>query len=131
MDTLQKLAYDTDTDLACKSILALGLIGAGTNNSRLADMFRKLAGYYSKESQIVFCIRISQGLLYMGKGMLTIDPKYSEKFLLSKVAMAGIIIFLTALYDVGQTILAKHHYFIYYLSLSMYPKFLFTLNDKL
>lgn len=67
MDTLQKLAYDTDTDLACKSILALGLIGAGTNNSRLADMFRKLAGYYSKESQIVFCIRISQGLLYMGK----------------------------------------------------------------
>lgn len=131
MDTLQKLAYDTDSDLACKSILALGLIGAGTNNSRLADMFRKLAGYYSKESQIVFCIRISQGLLYMGKGMLTIDPKYSEKFLLSKVGMAGIIIFLTALYDVGQTILAKHHYFIFYLSLSMYPKFLFTLNDKL
>ena len=67
MDTLQKLAYDTDTDLACKAIFALGLIGAGTNNSRLADIFRKLAGYYSKESQIVFCIRISQGLLYMGK----------------------------------------------------------------
>lgn len=67
MDTLQKLAYDTDSDLACKSIMALGLIGAGTNNSRLADMFRKLAGYYSKESQIVFCIRIAQGLLYMGK----------------------------------------------------------------
>ena len=67
MDTLQKLAYDIDSDLACKSIMALGLIGAGTNNSRLADMFRKLAGYYSKESQIVFCIRIAQGLLYMGK----------------------------------------------------------------
>jgi 26S proteasome regulatory subunit N1 len=60
--------------------------------------------------------------------MLTIDPKYSEKFLLSKVSMAGIIVFLTALYDVGQTILAKHHYFIYYLSLSMYPKFLFTVD---
>ena len=60
--------------------------------------------------------------------MLTIDPKYSEKFLLSKVGMAGIIIFLTALYDVGQTILGKQHYFIYYLSLSMYPKFLFTVT---
>lgn len=58
--------------------------------------------------------------------MLTIDPRYSEKFLLSKVGMAGIVIFLTALYDIGQTILSKYHYFIFYLSLSMYPKFLFT-----
>lgn len=48
MDILFKLAYDTDTELAERSIIALGLVGAGTNNSRLADIFRKLASYYSK-----------------------------------------------------------------------------------
>lgn len=48
MDILLKLAYDTDTETAERAILALGLIGAGTNNSRLADSFRKLASYYSK-----------------------------------------------------------------------------------
>ena len=50
MDILIKLAYDTDTETAERAILALGLIGAGSNNSRLADIFRKLASYYSKDS---------------------------------------------------------------------------------
>ena len=128
MDLLSKLAYDADTETADRAILALGLIGAGTNNSRLADIFRKLASYYSKESETLFCIRISQGLLYMGKGMLSLQPYYSERFLLSKVAMAGVAIFLTSLFDIKSTLLSKQHYFIYYLSLAMYPKFLFVVN---
>ena len=49
MDILFKLAYDTDSELAAKSIMCLGLVGAGTNNSRLAEIFRKLASYYGKE----------------------------------------------------------------------------------
>jgi 26S proteasome regulatory subunit N1 len=48
MDILIKLAYDTDTETAQKAILSLGLIGAGSNNSRLADSLRKLASYYNK-----------------------------------------------------------------------------------
>ena len=36
MDILFKLAYDTDTDIALRAIVCLGLVGAGTNNSRLA-----------------------------------------------------------------------------------------------
>lgn len=67
MDILQKLAYDSDSDLACKAILAMGLIGAGTNHARLADIFRKLAGYYYKDTNLVLCIRLAQGFLYMGK----------------------------------------------------------------
>lgn len=126
MDILLKLAYDTDTETAERAILALGLIGAGSNNSRLADSFRKLASYYSKENEPLFCIRMSQGLLYMGKGMLSIQPYYSERFLLSKVGMAGVIIFLTSLLDIKSTLLSKQHYFIYFLSLAMYPKFLFV-----
>ena len=36
MDVLFKLAYDTDTDIALRAIICLGLVDAGTNNSRLA-----------------------------------------------------------------------------------------------
>ena len=50
MDILYKLAYDTDTEIAFRAIICLGLVGAGTNNSRLADILRKLASYYNKES---------------------------------------------------------------------------------
>lgn len=48
MDVLFKLAYDTDTEISYRAIICLGLVGAGTNNSRLAEIFRKLASYYSK-----------------------------------------------------------------------------------
>ena len=48
MDILFKLAYDTDTEVASRAIMCLGLVGAGTNNSRMAEILRKLASYYSK-----------------------------------------------------------------------------------
>ncbi|CAM6004691.1 unnamed protein product [Sphagnum balticum] len=128
MDILFKLAYDTDVEIANRAIICLGLIGAGTNNSRLAEIFRKLASYYSKENDTIFCIRIAQGLLYMGKGMLSIQPYYSERFLMSKVAMSGLLIFLVSLLDINSTLLAKQHYFLYFLSLAMYPKSLFVVT---
>lgn len=40
MDLLTKLAYDTDVNISQSAIFALGLIGAGTNNSRIAQNLR-------------------------------------------------------------------------------------------
>jgi len=77
MDLLFKLAYDTDTEISYRAIICLGLVGAGTNNSRLADILRKLASYYSRENDPLTLVRMAQGLLYMGKGMLSIQPYYS------------------------------------------------------
>ena len=45
MDLLNKLAYDSDKSVSKSAILALGLIGAGTNNSRLSGNLRYLATY--------------------------------------------------------------------------------------
>lgn len=128
MDLLFKLAYDTDTEISYRAIICLGLVGAGTNNSRLADILRKLASYYSRENDPLTLVRMAQGLLYMGKGMLSIQPYYSERFLLNKVGMSGLMIFLVSLLDINSTLLGKYHYFIYYLSLAMYPKSLFVVN---
>lgn len=36
MDLLTKLGYDTDVNVSQSAIFALGLVGAGTNNSRIA-----------------------------------------------------------------------------------------------
>lgn len=36
MDILNKLSYDSDVNVSMSAIFALGLVGAGTNNSRLA-----------------------------------------------------------------------------------------------
>jgi 26S proteasome regulatory subunit N1 len=67
MDLLTKLSYDSDESVAMSAIFSLGLIGAGTNNSRLAGNLRYLAAYYSNKPDVLFVVRISQGLIHLGK----------------------------------------------------------------
>ena len=69
MDLLTKLAYDSDECIAMSATFALGLIGAGTNNSKLAQNLRSLASYYQGKDTAdqLFVVRIAQGLVHMGK----------------------------------------------------------------
>jgi 26S proteasome regulatory subunit N1 len=102
--------------------VSLGIIGAGTNNARIAGMLRNLSSYYYKDPSLLFCVlllsfvfllflflifkwfsclhtqffcplsklfyslqvRIAQGLVHMGKGLLTLNPYHSDRFMLSK-----------------------------------------------
>ena len=99
MDTLSKLSHDSDADVAQGAILGLGLIGAGTNNSRIAQLLRQLSAYYSKEANQLFIVRIAQGLLHLGKGTLTLNPYHAHNLLLSHTAVAGLLIVLHAALD--------------------------------
>ena len=60
LDTLSIYSHDSDPDVAINAILAMGLVGAGTNNARLAQMLRHLAGYYHKEPDCFFMVRVAQ-----------------------------------------------------------------------
>ena len=44
--------------------LAMGLVSAGTNNSRVAVLLRQLGELYGKEAGRVCCTRIAQALLF-------------------------------------------------------------------
>merc|ERR1719329_1492241 len=78
MDSLSKLSHDQDQIVSQNAVFALGLIGAGTNNSRIAQMLRQLGGYYAKEPNHLFLVRIAQGLLHMGKGLMSLGPFSSD-----------------------------------------------------
>ena len=60
LETLSKHSHDNDADVAINAIFAMGLVGAGTNNARLAQMLRQLASYYHKEPNCLFMVRIAQ-----------------------------------------------------------------------
>ena len=124
MDLLTKLSYDTDVNVSMSAIFALGLIGAGTNNSRLAGNLRYLA---SNPDQL-FVVRIAQGLVHMGKGLLGLNPLHSDKFLFSNVSLAGLITMIYTCTDMKTFLVGKYHYFLYYLVLSMYPRMLITVT---
>ena len=54
METLSKFSHDVDISIARNSIVALGLISAGTNNARIAAILRNLASYYARDPVSLF-----------------------------------------------------------------------------
>jgi len=108
LDTLSKYSHDNDLTVALNAIFAMGLVGAGTNNARLAQMLRQLAGYYYKEPDCLFMVRIAQGLVHMGKGTIGLNPFFSDRNIMSQSAVAGLLATLTAFTDLWEWAIALH-----------------------
>lgn len=130
-DTLSRYSHDNDNDVAINAIFAMGLLGAGTNNARLAQLLRQLASYYHRDQESLFMVRIAQGLLHMGKGTLSINPFHTDRQILSRVSAAGLLAVLVAMIDAKQFITSNSHYLLYFLVTAMHPRFLVTLDENL
>ncbi|TGZ85446.1 26S proteasome regulatory complex, non-ATPase subcomplex, Rpn1 subunit [Ascodesmis nigricans] len=130
-DTLSRYSHDNDIDVAINAIFAMGMVGAGTNNARLAQLLRQLASYYHRDPDALFVVRVAQGLLHMGKGTLSINPFHSERSVLSRVAVAGLLTVLVSLLDAKNFILDTNHYLLYFMVPAMHPRFLITLDEEL
>ena len=48
IDLLSKLSDDAESETACSAIFCMGLIGAGTNHAKIANLLRQLAAYYGR-----------------------------------------------------------------------------------
>jgi len=131
LDTLSKFSHDSDSEVAHNAIFAMGLVGAGTNNARLAAMLRQLAQYHSKDPNNLFMVRLAQGLVYLGKGTLTLSPYHSDRLLLSPVALAGLLSCIVAFLDVKNIILGKSHYLLYTIATAIQPRMLVTFDEEL
>ncbi|CAF0759399.1 unnamed protein product, partial [Didymodactylos carnosus] len=131
VDTLSKFSHDADHEVSYNSIFAMGMVGAGTNNARLAAMLRQLAVYHSKDMNNLFMVRLAQGLTHLGKGTMTLNPYHSDRMLLCRVALAGILTVLVAFIDVKSTIVGKYHYLLYFLALAIQPRMLVTFDESL
>jgi len=130
-DTLSRYSHDNDNDVAINAIFSMGLLGAGTNNARLAQLLRQLASYYHRDAETLFMVRIAQGLLHMGKGTLSINPFHTDRQVLSRVSTAGLLAVLISMIDAKQFVTKDSHYLLYFLVTSMHPRFLVTLDEDL
>jgi 26S proteasome regulatory subunit N1 len=130
-DLLYKLAHDEDQEIALRSLLGLGIVGAGSNNSRIANLLRSLAGYYESENDYIYIIKIALGILHAGKGLVGISPFYSDGFLYSKTGYASLVILAFSMMNMQEFLIKNNHYLLYYIALSVYPKMLFFLDEDL
>jgi len=131
IDQLSRLSHNSDAEISQNSILGLGLSSAGTNNSRVAGLLRQLSEFYSKDTDHMFCIRVAQGLLHLGKGLLTLNPIHSDRMLINKPALAAVLVILHSCIDMKSTLLDKYHYILFYLTCATNPRMLVTVNKDL
>lgn len=106
IDILSKYSHDTDLNVALSAIFALGIIGAGTNNAKLLQTLRQLAVYYAKEGDCLFVVRVSMGLVSMGKGTLGLGVWWGNtggstgtSGIMSRGAVAGLLSVFAAMLD--------------------------------
>ena len=79
IDQLSRLSHDSDAQVAQSAIFSLGVVSAGSNNSRVAGLLRGLSEFYIKEADHLFVVRLAQGLNAMGKGLLTLSAFHSDR----------------------------------------------------
>jgi 26S proteasome regulatory subunit N1 len=112
LDTLSKFSHDSDPEVSYNSIFALGIVGAGTNNARLASMLRQLALFHAKDQNNLFMVRLAQGLTHLGKGTMTLNPYHSHKGLLCQVALGGLLAVLIGFIDVKNSMFLKENIYL-------------------
>ncbi|KAL0235092.1 hypothetical protein GEMRC1_001674 [Eukaryota sp. GEM-RC1] len=129
IEALVRLSHDTDTSVAAAGILALGLVGQGTNHTRIAQNLRRLADHYSKDNTLVLACRIAQGLLHTGKGLVAATPFTMEGKILSKRALAGVLPVLIGLLDPDSLLLHRLHVLFFTLAPALKPRFVVTVDS--
>ncbi|CCJ28831.1 unnamed protein product, partial [Pneumocystis jirovecii] len=125
-ETLSRYSHDTDIDVAINAIFAMGLVGSGTNNARLAQLFRQLASYYHKTPNALFMVRVAQGLLHMGKGTMTLSPYHTDRQIMSYVSISGLF---TVLVSMMNSKFYTFHWILYYLTMAIHPRMLLTVDE--
>lgn len=133
VETLNRLAHDSDTSTANNAILAMGIVSAGSNNARVAGKLRNLASYYAKDryANTLFVVRLAQGLCAMGKGHLTLSPLLNDRTTVSPTALMGLLTLTHSALDLEKTILDKYHYMFFSITPSISPRMVIAVNEEM
>eukprot|EP01028_Stygiella_incarcerata_P010811 TRINITY_DN580_c0_g1_i1.p1 TRINITY_DN580_c0_g1~~TRINITY_DN580_c0_g1_i1.p1 ORF type:complete len:911 (-),score=238.68 TRINITY_DN580_c0_g1_i1:1084-3702(-) len=131
METLSKLSHDVDKTVSMNAILSLGFIGAGTNHARIAQLLRQLSSYFAKSKEHQFVVRIAQGILFLGKGMLTLSPYHRDRRLLLPSAAAGLLIVMHSCLSTEETLFKKYDFLLYAFACAIRPRFLSFVDEEL
>jgi len=133
IDTLSKLSHDQDPEVATTAIVGMGIAAGGTNHSKVSGNLRSLATYYAKEPGLLFAVRLAQGLVHAGKGLVTLSPYHPESSggVCHAVALAGLLTTMHICLDFKAIVLGKHHFLLWTLVAAMRPRMLVTLDEEL
>ncbi|CAJ1990482.1 proteasome regulatory non-ATPase subunit [Leishmania donovani] len=133
VETLNRLAHDSDLPTATNAITAMGIVAAGSNNARVATKLHSLSSYYQKPifAGATFAVRLAEGFCAMGKGHLTLSCLQNDSNVVSMTALMGVLSLLHSSLDLSNTLLGECHYMFYAITPSISPRMMMAVNENM
>lgn len=131
IDMLHRIGHDSDQDVAINAALALGILGAGTQNSKIIGILKALEGFHSENPQIVMIIQISIGLCHLGQGLMSLSPTYDDNGTINPVALGSLLVLAFAAIQTKDILTQQDPLLLYFVAPAISPRFLATLNEDL
>ncbi|KAK8799616.1 hypothetical protein WA158_006164 [Blastocystis sp. Blastoise] len=114
------------------ALFALGLMGAGTNAAKISNHLRNLMTVYTNKRIDIKYIKRIMGMVYLGKGLLSLSPIHTDRQLLCPTSLACLLLpIFYQLCTIG-TVPLYESMFSYMMLGAAYPSCvaLFDENDK-
>jgi len=107
-DHLVRLSHDVSAPLAINATLAMGLTAAGSNNSRsMAAISSFISETHDKAA--IQISRISQGLVMLGQGTLTLSTTLYNNNILNTRSTVALLLILTQMIETNFGLCSKLH----------------------
>lgn len=127
IDALRRCMHSTESSVVISAIISLGLVSAGSNNSRVRVALDEMATFCGKGAT-GSALKIAQGLLRLGKSMHKLS--FFNDSAVSNKAVGAILGFMFGVMDGGAGILDRYYFVLMLISAGITPKYLVTLNEK-
>ena len=131
VDTLHRIGHDTDIDVVKNAAIALGLLGAGTNNTRVINTLRALEQFHKNDTSVLTLLKISEGLTHLGQGLMTLSPTYGDNLLIHPVALASLLTIAYSSISADELFIKHDPLLMYFVAPAIGPRFLVTLDEQL
>jgi 26S proteasome regulatory subunit N1 len=131
IDAVQRIGHDTDLNVANNSALAIGLIAAGTENTRAIAALRQLRDFQRSNQTTISFIHVAEGLVHLGQGLMTLSPTYGDSMLVHPVAIASLSVIAAAAVHPDDLLVKTDPLLLYFIAPAIGPRFLVTLDENL
>jgi 26S proteasome regulatory subunit N1 len=127
LDLLERSLNIGETNCVMSTLLSLGIIGAGSLNNRIIRILDQQYSFYYKDHKVLSVLKMAQGLVSMGKGLVTLSPLYYDKSMLAPRNAVGLFSTVFMFLDSSSSpLVTDHSYLFFLLCQSCSPKYVVT-----
>ncbi|EDQ31289.1 19S-PA700 proteasome regulatory particle subunit Rpn1p-S1 [Enterocytozoon bieneusi H348] len=129
IDFLERSMSTRETNVT--SIVALGILAAGTNNSRAMSILSSNFNAMYKDIKASNALIFSQGLINLGKGMLTLSPLVYDKRIIIDKSIIGLLGLITMLLNENYSCFKENSFILYIITQAILPKYVTGITGEI